>query len=230
MNNKIFEQERKEFKIMRVITGGSWKENSYLIYDLRQNIQYVVDPGYGCYPLLKPFIDNGSQSDVKRFILVTHPHHDHIAGAEELSEKTSLPCLINPEDKRVYMHVSTYALKFSGHMLKRPENVQWIDKKTEEALMDNGVEVIKTPGHTAGSVCYDFGEFIITGDTLLKEKIGRTDLPGSDRSSLDKSIDTLTSLSDKIIYPGHGEYWNIEHARIWWDKNRKNAEELNTFI
>lgn len=230
MSDRVLRQKIKDFEIIKVITGGDWKENSYLVMNHRKKVQYIIDPGYNCYSLMKSYLEEPMQSGWICCILITHPHHDHLAGAEEMSEKTGVPCLIHPEDKRVYMHVSTYALRFTGHMLKRPENVQWLDESMEKHLLEGGVEVLKTPGHTSGSVCYDFGEFIFTGDTLLNGKIGRTDLPGSDRLVLEKSIDKLTGLSDKIIYPGHGEQWTIEEAKDWWNHNRKTAEELNTFM
>lgn len=230
MSDKMEKQIIGHYEIIKAVTGGSWKENSYLVLDHKRKIRHIIDPGYSCYPLVQPYLDEPAHSDWECRIIITHPHHDHLAGANEMFEKTGKPCIIHPEDKRVYMHVSTYALRFTGRMLKRPENVLWLDETMEKLLQENGVKVINTPGHTSGSVCYDFGEFIFTGDTLLKEKIGRTDLPGSDRHVLEESIGKLTALSDKVIFPGHGEQWEIKEAKAWWGKNVKTAPELNTFM
>jgi len=73
-------------------------------------------------------------------------------------------------------------------------------------LADFLIQVLFTPGHTEGSVCFQIEDFIFTGDTLLKGKIGRIDLPGGDEHTMKKSLKRISKLpTGIIIYPGHGE-------------------------
>ena len=81
------------------------------------------------------------------------------------------------------------------------------------------MKVIETPGHTIGHVClYDEKDkILITGDTLFRESIGRTDLPGGDYSWIMRSIlDKLIPLGDDVrFYPGHGPESTIGHESIY---------------
>ena len=64
--------------------------------------------------------------------------------------------------------------------------------------------VIHIPGHTPGSVCYDFGDHLFTGDTLFHDGWGRTDLPGGNEEDLFRSLRNLIPLSrEKEVHPGH---------------------------
>jgi glyoxylase-like metal-dependent hydrolase (beta-lactamase superfamily II) len=83
---------------------------------------------------------------------------------------------------------------------------QAADKQWHE---DGGLkyEVITTPGHSPGGVCYHFAaeKALFTGDTLFSGSIGRTDLKGSDERLMQTSLRRLTQLpDDTLVYPGHG--------------------------
>ena len=73
-------------------------------------------------------------------------------------------------------------------------------------LGDEQIRVIHTPGHTPGSVCYDCGDFLLTGDTLFANSIGRCDLWGGDEALMRDSLALLRTLPQSVtIYSGHGE-------------------------
>ncbi|BES65426.1 MBL fold metallo-hydrolase [Gottschalkiaceae bacterium SANA] len=76
-------------------------------------------------------------------------------------------------------------------------------------------EVMETPGHTAGSVCYRFGQVIFSGDTLFKESVGRTDLPTGSMVILTDSLNRMFSqwTEDFFVYPGHGPQTSMEYER-----------------
>ncbi len=68
----------------------------------------------------------------------------------------------------------------------------------------NNFQIIKTPGHTSGSVCILYKNILFSGDTLFnKEQIGRTDLPTSEPSKLQESLKKISYLDFKILAPGH---------------------------
>ena len=78
------------------------------------------------------------------------------------------------------------------------------------------INVMHTPGHTAGSVCYVTDAGIISGDTLFLESIGRTDFPGGDFDTIDESIRRLYAIEgDAKVYPGHGPATTLSHERIY---------------
>jgi glyoxylase-like metal-dependent hydrolase (beta-lactamase superfamily II) len=80
-------------------------------------------------------------------------------------------------------------------------------------------------------VCYRFEGFVFTGDTLLRQHVGRTDLPGGDGAQLKHSIDLLlTGLpEDTTLFPGHGRPWTIGEARVWWQKAAAAPPAYNQF-
>ena len=85
----------------------------------------------------------------------------------------------------------------------------------EQRIGDFNFEVMETPGHTAGSVCYRFGNVVFSGDTLFKESVGRTDLPTGSMKVLKESLNRIFSqwTEDFLILPGHGDQTSMEYER-----------------
>ena len=82
----------------------------------------------------------------------------------------------------------------------------------QDVIKRFSIEVIFTPGHTQGSVCLLIDGCLFTGDTLLNGKIGRVDLPGGDKETLNKSLKIISTLPNQTnIYPGHGTSSTILH-------------------
>jgi glyoxylase-like metal-dependent hydrolase (beta-lactamase superfamily II) len=107
-------------------------------------------------------------------------------------------------------------------LVRNPCNVdQELNGSSSLRVGGRDVEVIHTPGHTGGSVCYRVGPYLFTGDTLFKGSIGRTDLPGgSDTEMMRTLADTITALDDRlVVYPGHGPATTIGEEK-----------ELNPFL
>ena len=155
-----------------------------------------------------------SDLDVKA-ILCTHGHFDHISEADSWKEKYSCPIYISSKDQMLVASPDTnFASDFGLSISVSSEMLGFSGQKYTEK--DFGItqgnfvlEIIPTPGHTSGSVCFLFhfpeeGDFMFTGDMLFQGSVGRTDLGGSENDMF-SSIDLLKSLPDSIVcFPGHG--------------------------
>lgn len=141
-----------------------------------------------------------------RAILLTHGHFDHILGAQGLAEKYRVPVYIHENDEEMLSDgmKNAYSVFFGG---------QWGEFHGAHTMRDGDVlsifgeeiEVIHTPGHSEGSVCFKVGNSLFTGDTVFSRGTGRCDLYSGDTDKIRASIAMLDRLpADTVIYPGHG--------------------------
>lgn len=149
-------------------------------------------------------------------IYLTHGHLDHTGAAEELHQKLNVSIYGHPLDEPWYKDVTCISLM--GMPKARPlTKVNPINDKDEVNFGSQKVEVIHTPGHTAGSVCYLLKDTntLFTGDTLFRRSVGRTDLPGGNSDEIRKSIkNKLFKLSNDVrVYPGHNDFTSIGYEK-----------------
>ncbi len=153
-------------------------------------------------------------------IAITHAHIDHIGGAKKLKEATGAPVYMNEADLWLYRAMPQQALMLG---LPAPPEVTAIDAPLKEGdvlrVGPAAGSVLRTPGHTQGSVCLYFpdagGKKLFAGDTLFLGSIGRTDLPGGDSVQILRSIHTklLALDDDTVVMPGHGPLTTIGRER-----------------
>lgn len=150
-------------------------------------------------------------------ILLTHAHFDHIYGTKRLQDEFGIPVYMNRLDEITIERTSAFAPKFGMPVPDTSFTREYVVEGTPVHIADFTFEVIGTPGHTPGCICwYDREDSVIfTGDTLFAGTIGRTDLEFSDYDSEIVSImEKLMVLdSNVIIYPGHGGFSDIGTER-----------------
>lgn len=173
---------------------GRLRANCSLAYE-EDGSAIVVDPGGDPSPVTEYMKKNGLTC---RAILLTHGHEDHTEGVAQLKEQTGAPVYIGNGD--------AYRLHSAADIL--------LNGGEELTFGDLRIEVIPSPGHTEGGVCYYADGILFAGDTLFRGSVGRTDLPGGDWDELKRSLSVLVgrfSDTDTTIIPGHGEITDLEH-------------------
>jgi hydroxyacylglutathione hydrolase len=165
----------------------------------------VVDPGDNIAKILA--ILERHALKVKA-IVITHAHIDHIGGAAKLKAATGAPVYMNRNDAELYAGLDQQAAWLG---MKPPERTQIDADAREGGVFDLGpaqFQILHTPGHTQGSISLwipSEGK-LIAGDTLFRDSIGRTDLPGGDSRQILSSIATklLTLPEEAVVICGHG--------------------------
>lgn len=193
--------------------------NTYVLIDPATNECAIVDPGMSNAKeseALKNFVD---KHDLKvTHIINTHLHIDHLIGDKEAKELFKVPIYGHKGDAELGNRVKEQAYLFG--IEENLESVS-IDKPLEDGdtlkIGESSLEVLYVPGHSPGSIAlYDKeGHFVIVGDVLFQNSIGRTDLPGGNHAQLIKSIkDKLMQLpDDTTVFPGHGPETTIGYER-----------------
>jgi glyoxylase-like metal-dependent hydrolase (beta-lactamase superfamily II) len=182
----------KEFKVYWTLCGSDGN-NAYLIVCPETNESIIIDAPLGPEDILKQARD----TDVKA-IFITHRHRDHVEGLKEIAEATGAHVAAHPEDA-ADMPVSPDILVIDGDTIR----VGTVE-----------VNVIHTPGHTAGSVCYLAGSYLFTGDTLYAEAPGESQGAEATRQILRSITEKLFILpDDTYILPGHGNGSSIKASK-----------------
>ncbi len=202
-------------KIQPFVTGP-YGTCTYVLYEYDGNACVIIDAPF---PFEKPlsFIkDNSLKAEA---VYLTHGHFDHIFGLAEIREEyPSIPIFIGKEDlgfvENGYEGTIKLLESFDPFFLSRYAFKVIPDMPEDFSTYSNTAgffSVIKTPGHTAGSVSlYSKEEKILfTGDTLFQGSAGRTDI-GGNQMALFRSLRELAALpSDTLVFPGHGMMTNI---------------------
>lgn len=201
-----------ELKIGR-ITLGMCQTNFYFLYLQGQTEVIAVDPADNGDYLYETLKKNGFTVGA---ILLTHGHFDHIWGCEKLRELSGAKVYAYEGEKAVLESERLNVSAGAGRPCTIKADVYLKDLQ-EMTLCNVTFQLIATPGHTEGSCCYYFKEadFLLSGDTLFQESVGRTDLPTGSGGTLSRSIkERLLPLPEETkVYPGHGDITSIGHEK-----------------
>jgi hydroxyacylglutathione hydrolase len=203
---------------IKTFVFNPFQENTYILSDDSKEC-IIVDSGCYTYDEQKELVDYIESNSLKpKYIVNTHGHVDHVLGNAFVKNQFNIDILGHPEDLPLMQSATKHALMYGLSIDDVPSIDKYINHDDIIEFGNSQLKVIHTPGHSRGGIClYSANdEFIITGDTLFKSSIGRTDLPGGDYDTLIASItDNLLSLNPKIkIYPGHGDPSSLEWEQV----------------
>lgn len=165
----------------------------------------VVDPGGAHEEILEEIRVLGLTVVT---ILHTHAHFDHFLASGEMKKATGANLCLHPEDRKLWEMLEMQCRLFNVPYVPVPPPDYWL--QDDEKIMLGGLEgsALHTPGHTPGSMCFYFPDqnLVLSGDTLFRGGIGRTDLWGGDYRAIERSIrERLYALDEKTcVITGHG--------------------------
>ncbi len=185
---------------VKVFEVGMLRTNCYILD--QGNRAVVIDPGDDADVLI-----NYLKNKEVPYILLTHSHFDHIG---------AIPHLKRYKNSKIVLHINEVELYEKSEYLAAMYGFQANQMPAPDVLVENEsplvfegfpeINVLETPGHTPGGLCYIVDDLMFTGDTLFKDSIGRTDLPYADDSKMKESLDKLKKINFNYkIMPGHGE-------------------------
>ncbi len=201
---------------MQVITipCGILDANAYLLIEPENGEAALIDA---------PCADGRLWEEVQRrghamrYLLLTHGHIDHIAGVQAIRDATHAMVGIHTADAPCLRNTTASLAKPMGLPAANHPSI------TPDLLLSDGqtlplgkvsIEVIHTPGHTPGGVCYRCGDLLFTGDTLFAGSYGRTDFPGGSMDEIRASCLRLIGLPGVArVLPGHGPETTLKAER-----------------
>jgi len=190
---------------IRVMAVGPIETNCYIVTDEASMTCAIIDPGDEATKILD-YLEKFKLTC--KHILLTHAHFDHIGAVPDLLEEL--------HEARLYMNEEDNGKTIGSELwaFKAPEGTAFIKDGDIIEVGALKFEVVTTPGHTPGSVCYICEDAIFSGDTLFKGSCGRTDFPLSDTQEIMKSLFRLARLTkDYEIFPGHMGSTTLEREK-----------------
>jgi len=193
------------------------QENTYVLYNEKGNA-LIIDPG--CYFTneeneLADFITGNNLKPVQ--LLNTHCHLDHVFGNKWAAKQYGLELYIHPDEEKMLKRAPESGAMFGLNFDNYTGPLHFLNDGDFISLGDDKLEILLTPGHSPGSICFynELQQFVIGGDVLFYESIGRTDLPYGDHQTLINSIQQkLYTLPNEVkVYNGHGQPTTIGHEK-----------------
>ena len=204
---------------MKTYIAGPIEANNYLLWDEQTQEAVLID----CSEYNEDIL-----ADVKnlklnvKYILLTHGHFDHVLGVNKMKQALKAEVGLHKNDEVLTNNINEFGNIFIG--LPEQEIPQIDFNVNDGDILNFGnekIEVIYTPGHTEGGVCYKIGDKLFCGDTMFRGSYGRTDLFGGNFKKINESIkNVLFKLDNNIkIYPGHGDFSDMGYEKKYNDIN-----------
>ena len=195
------------------------QENTYIVWDDTLEC-VIIDAGNFSAREDKILTDFITARNLRpRYAINTHGHFDHTLGVNYLKETFGVEFALSAKDQFLLDNAATSGAIFGVKTDSMPSIDIDLDSLEEISFGETTLRIIPTPGHTPGHVAlYEpTSKVLFTGDTLFRESIGRTDLPGGDYSWIMRSIlENILPLGDEVrIYAGHGEESTIGHESMY---------------
>jgi len=193
---------------IRTFTFNPYQENTYLLYNEEGNA-LIIDPGmYGEKEQVEflTFVDLHNLTP--QLLLNTHCHIDHVLGNYFIHEKFDLLPQFHEGELSTLVAVQNYAPQMGFRYDISPIGEVFLKDGDKIQIDNDELEVILVPGHSPAHICFYSAsqKFLIGGDVLFRNSIGRTDLPGGNHQQLLDNIKQrlYTLPDDTVVYPGHG--------------------------
>lgn len=195
------------------------QENTYVLWDDTKEC-VVIDAGNSSPREDAALDDFIARHELKPVLAAnTHGHFDHTLGVEHLKQRYGIPFALSAKDRFLVDNAATSGSIFGIRIGAMPSTDIDLEQQTEIRFGNSSLQILRTPGHTPGHVAFYEPESksLFTGDTLFRESIGRTDLPGGDYSWIMRSIlDVIVPLGEEVhVYPGHGPETTIGHELLY---------------
>lgn len=199
--------------IKRIVVG-TLETNCYIYQDESTHRCAIVDPGE-MNDKLRAEIELVGR-DAFDYILLTHCHFDHVGAVGEIKELIGAPIAVYKSDAEGLCdpHANCSGIFCRVRMIYPPADITF-DDGDKFKVGNTEFTVMHTPGHTVGSCCYIADGVIFSGDTLFREGVGRTDLPGGSSQQMCQSLKKLMALDgDYLVYTGHYEQTTLSWERV----------------
>jgi glyoxylase-like metal-dependent hydrolase (beta-lactamase superfamily II) len=200
--------------LINKITVGRWKANCYQIS--YKNFSWIIDPGDDFQHIINSFDTNNIIG-----ILATHGHFDHIGVVYDLQSHFNLPFYIHSKDKRLMSQANFHRKIFGDEgVYKTPILNFFLDEVFFLPFQDKKICVHYLPGHTEGSVVFEFEKKLFTGDIFFYNGLIPNDLPGGNHEKLINSLEfIITNFKGYEIFPGHGKQFLLDEKLVNKFKN-----------
>ena len=186
---------------IHTLTLGDYGTNCYIVHDSASETCCVIDPGYTPEKVLSEVNALGLTVEA---ILLTHGHFDHVGGVKEIAAETGCDVYLCADELTMPPQMTAGPLYYT----------KTYGEGDTLHLAGLTISVIRTPGHTPGSVCLIAGDVIFSGDTLFQGSCGRTDFPGGSWTEMCASLRRLYELrGDYTVLSGHTGSTTLERER-----------------
>ena len=183
--------------------------NSFLLWHNREAV--IIDPSIGADQLLQKMRDLQGEGVRLTAIWNTHGHIDHVYDNAVWKAEFGAPIFCHAADHSFLEHLREQSLWFG---LAQPEVAQPDELLSEGQTLKVGdltVKVLELPGHSPGSVAFEFDDHLISGDVIFHDSYGRVDLPGAKAEDLARSLRRVLDMAPQTrILCGHGEFTSVE--------------------
>jgi hydroxyacylglutathione hydrolase len=202
---------------IKQFTFNAYQENTYILFD-ESGECVIIDPG---------MYDASEQNQLVQFVrgaglkpvllLNTHCHIDHVFGNKFVFDNWSLKPQFHKGELPVLQAVPAYAPQMGMRYELSPEPEIFLGESGSASFGNSKLELIFAPGHSPAHLCFyaEADNFLIGGDVLFYNSIGRTDLPGGNHEQLIESIrqNVFILPDDCKVFPGHGQSTTIGHEK-----------------
>lgn len=203
---------------IKSFTCNPYQENTYLLYD-ESNECVIIDPGMYSGDEQNAVLKFIAENKLKPVLLLnTHCHIDHVLGNKFVFDTYGLLPQFHEGEKALLTAVVSYAPQMGIRYEVSPLPEIYLEQNGHVEFGNSRLDFIFAPGHSPAHLCFysKADKFVIGGDVLFYQSIGRTDLPGGNHDQLLKSIrENLFTLPDEVkVYPGHGPSTTIGFEKV----------------